>query len=326
MPEVGEVRSAHKFSGGQSNPTYRLVTDTGELVLRAKPAGNLLPSAHQVGREFRVMRALADTDVPVPEVLHLTGEGDASPLGRQFFVMRLVEGAIYWQPSLPTLSRDQRLAVTQSMNRTLAALHQVDIDSVGLTDFGRPGQYVARQLARWTKQYRAAETERYPAMDRVIAWLESELPEDDGSVSLVHGDFRLDNLIFDPDTHKVVAVLDWELATLGHPVSDLAYQCMQWRLPVESTFHGLRGLDCAALGLPDEAAYVAQYCERVGREAIPHWHYFLAFNFFRLGAILQGVYKRSLDGNASNPERARELGAAVPQLADAAWQMIETGS
>lgn len=322
-PALGEVRVAHKFSGGQSNPTYRLESSSGDLVLRAKPPGVLLKSAHQVDREHRVMHALRDSGVPVPEMLHLAPDGEDSPIGRQFFVMRFVDGDIHWEPALSALTVEQRQRVTDSMNRTLAALHSVAPDTVGLGDFGRPGSYFARQLGRWSKQYRASETTPYPTMDRVIRWLEDSLPEDDGSVSLVHGDFRLDNMVFDPDTQAVKAVLDWELSTLGHPVADIAYQCMQWRLPADSAFRGLGGLDRSGLGLPVEADYVAQYCKRVGRDSIPNWNYYLAFNFFRLGAILQGVYKRSLDGNASNPERASQLGQAVPLLAAAAWQIIE---
>ncbi|MEM9603345.1 MAG: phosphotransferase family protein [Pseudomonadota bacterium] len=324
VPSVGRVHAIEKFQGGQSNPTFRLETDGGAVVLRAKPPGALLKSAHQVDREHRVMSALRATEVPVPEMLHLSGDGDGSPIGRQFFLMRFVDGVIHWDPSLETLDPDGRRAVTDSMNRTLAALHRVDPEAVGLGDFGRPGNYFARQLSRWTKQYRASETDPIAAMDRLIGWLEAGLPDDDGSVSLVHGDFRLDNMMFDTKTHDVVAVLDWELSTLGHPVADLAYQCMQWRLPADSAFRGLGGLDRAGLGLPVEADYVDRYCERTGREAIANWNYHLAFNFFRLGAILQGVYKRALDGNASNPERGRRMGEAVPLLAAVALDTIET--
>ncbi|MEM7379430.1 MAG: phosphotransferase family protein [Pseudomonadota bacterium] len=324
VPSVGRVHAIEKFQGGQSNPTFRLETDGGPVVLRAKPPGALLKSAHQVAREHRVMSALRSSDVPVPEMLHLSGEGEASPIGRQFFLMRFVEGVIHWDPSLDALDPDGRRAVTDSMNRTLAALHHVDPEAVGLADFGRPGNYFARQLSRWTQQYRASETDPIEDMDRVIRWLEAALPADDGSVSLVHGDYRLDNMMFDATSHEVVAVLDWELSTLGHPVADLAYQCMQWRLPSDSAFKGLGGLDRAGLGLPVESDYVAQYCERTGRDAIPNWNYYLAFNFFRLGAILQGVYKRALAGNASNPERGRRMGQAVPLLAAAALDTIET--
>lgn len=326
VPEIGALETIDKFPDGQSNPTYKLVTGSDTFVLRARPPGSLLKSAHQVDREFRVMSALRDTAVPVPEMLHLSPECHASPIGRQFFLMRFIDGAVHWRPSLPALSVSARQAISSSMNETLAALHNIEPASVGLDTFGRPGNYFERQLARWSKQYRASETAKIEAMDRVIHWLEHELPNDDGSISLVHGDFRLDNMIFDHDTHKVLALLDWELATLGHPLADLAYQCMQWRLPSDSAFQGLGGLDRAGLGLPVEADYVADYCARTGRGSIPNWSYYVVFSFFKLGAILQGVYKRALDGNASNPERAHQMGRAVPQLATAAWSTIENAT
>ena len=319
LPSHGDLTGVSQFAGGQSNPTYRLsFSDAEDLVLRAKPPGVLLKSAHQVDREYRVMTALRDSNVPVPDVLHLSADGEASPIGRQFFLMRFVAGDIHWDPALADLSVAARSRVTDSMNQTLAALHQVDLTAVGLDRYGKAGDYLGRQLRRWSAQYRASETAAIPAMESLITWLERTLPEDDGSVALVHGDFRLDNMVFDADTQKVVAVLDWELSTLGHPVADLAYQCMQWRLPANSAFKGLGGLDRAALGLPVEADYVRRYCERTGRDAIPHWRYHLVFNFFRLAAILQGVYKRSLDGNASNREQAQHMGQAVPELANAA--------
>ena len=311
-----------KFPTGQSNPTYRLDAGSGIYVLRAKPPGTLLKSAHQVDREFRVMAALARQGFPVPDVLHLAGED--LPLGRMFYVMAHVEGRIFWDPALPEATGpDERAALYDAMNATLAALHAVDPQAAGLADFGRPGNYFARQFGRWSSQYRASETARVADMDRLIAWLETALPPDDGQVALVHGDYRLDNMIFAADDLVVVAVLDWELSTLGHPVADLAYQCMQWRLPHRSFFRGLDGVDRTALGLPSETDYVARYCARRGLAGIGDWTFQLAFAFFRLAAICQGVYKRALDGNASNPEKARHYGDAVSLLAERAARLID---
>ena len=315
-----------KFAQGQSNPTYLVrsgLVRSGErrFVLRAKPPGPLLPSAHQVEREYRVMRALAGTGVPVPRVLALAGD-DASPIGRGFFVMAHVEGRIFFDPALPGMAPAERAAIYDAMNVVLARLHGVDPAAVGLADFGRPGGYFARQTARWAAQYRASVPEPLPAMERIMAWLEAHCPEDDGQVALVHGDWRLDNMIFHPDRPEVVAVLDWELSTLGHPLADLAYQCMQWRLPHTSGMRGLGGLDRAALGLPDEAAYVAAYAARRGWDGVPHWRFALVFAFFRLAAILAGVAARAEAGNASNPETARAYGRAVPELADMAVRVM----
>ena len=315
------VPEIEKFGSGQSNPTYMISASSGRYVLRAKPPGELLKSAHQVDREFRVMKALKDTAVPVPRMLHLSGE--ASPIGRMFYVMAYVEGRIFWDPALPDVSgNEERTAIYDAMNKTLAALHDVDIDKAGLSDFGRPGSYFERQLSRWTKQYRATETGTVKDMDDLIAWLENHLPEDDGRVALVHGDYRLDNMIFSPDAPAVAAVLDWELSTIGHPFSDIAYQCMQWRLPHTSGFKGLGGIDRERIGLPSEKAYVERYCERRGLARIDNWVFCLAFSFFRLAAICQGVYKRALDGNASNPEKAKSYGEAVSLLSGLAIAMI----
>lgn len=314
------IRTIEKFDTGQSNPTYLIEAETGRYVLRAKPPGELLKSAHQVDREYRLMKALEETRVPVPKMLHLAD--DASPIGRMFYVMEFVEGRIFWDPALPDLSKDDRSAVYDAMNDVLAALHDVDFAAIGLGDFGKPGSYFERQLTRWTAQYRATETDSIPDMDLLIAWLAAQEIADDGRVSLVHGDYRLDNMIFAPDAPKVLAVLDWELSTLGHPFADLAYQCMQWRLPNSSTFRGLGGIDREALGIPSEAAYVERYCERRGLAGIDNWNFYLAFSFFRLAAICQGVYKRALDGNASNPEKAKKYGEAVPLLARLAGDVI----
>ena len=320
----GKLVSIDKFKAGQSNPTYLVNATGGKFVLRAKPPGELLKSAHQVDREYRVMKALWPTPVPVPRVLHLAGED--SPIGRMFFVMEYLDGRVLWDPALPEAGDNAgRAAIYDAMNATLAALHDVDIGAVGLSDFGKPGSYFERQFARWTSQYRASETERVEAMERLIDWLEKNQPPDDGIVGLVHGDYRLDNMMFAKDAARVIAVLDWELSTLGHPYADLAYQCMQWRLPHSSGFRGLGGLDRAELGIPSEGDYVAAYCRRRGIDAIGNWTFYLAFSFFRLAAICQGVYKRALDGNASNPEKAKTYGDAVKLLAGLAVELIDGG-
>jgi len=318
----GTLTGIVKFNAGQSNPTYLLNTSTGRFVLRAKPPGALLKSAHQVDREYRVMKALESTDVPVPRMLHLSGED--SPIGRQFFVMEFLDGRILWDPALGEIATNaERGAIYDSMNATLAKLHGVDIDACGLSDFGKPGSYFERQITRWTSQYRASETGTIAEMNRLIEWLEGRIPADDGLVSLVHGDYRLDNMMFAHDRPEVIAVLDWELSTLGHPYSDIAYQCMQWRLSHSSGFRGLGGVDRKAAGIPTEAEYVALYCRRRGIAGIDNWVFYLAFSFFRLAAICQGVYKRALDGNASNPEKAKSYGEAVRLLSALAVQLID---
>jgi aminoglycoside phosphotransferase (APT) family kinase protein len=323
VPGFSGLETIEKFNSGQSNPTYLLRARSGRYVLRAKPPGELLKSAHQVDREFRVMKALKGTKVPVPDALFLAPED--SPIGRMFFVMGFLDGRIFWDPSLPELPGNAaRAAIYDAMNATLAALHDVDIEKAGLADFGRPGSYFERQLSRWSSQYRASETGTVAAMDRLIVWLEEHLPPNDGIVSLVHGDYRLDNMIFAPDRPEILAVLDWELSTLGHPYADLAYQCMQWRLPHSSGFKGLGGIDRAAIGLPSEKEYVGLYCKRRGIAGIGNWTFYLAFSFFRLAAICQGVYKRALDGNASNPEKARTYGVAVKLLAGLAVEQIDS--
>ncbi len=324
VPGFQGLKTVEKFNAGQSNPTYLLTAASGRYVLRAKPPGQLLKSAHQVDREYRVMAALRDTAVPVPPVLHLSDED--SPIGRMFYVMAFLDGRIFWDPALPDASgTGERGAIYDAMNAALAALHDVDVDKVGLADFGRPGSYFERQYGRWSKQYRDSETATVADMERLMDWLGENMPPDDGLVSLVHGDYRLDNMIFDKDRPRIIAVLDWELSTLGHPYADLAYQCMQWRLPHSSGFRGLGGIDRTAIGLPGEREYVAAYCRRRRIAGIDNWNFCLAFSFFRLAAICQGVYKRALDGNASNPEKARTYGEAVSLLAGLAVEMLDKG-
>ncbi len=312
---------SRKFSAGQSNPTYLVEAPSGRLVLRRKPPGKLLKSAHMVEREYKVMKALGSAGYPVPVMRGLCE--DESVIGSVFFVMDFLEGRIFWDPALPGLSNAERASVYDGMNAGLAHLHLIDPQRIGLADFGRAGDYFARQFARWREQYRLSETTPYPDMDRLIGWLETRMPPDDGRVAVVHGDWRIDNLMFAPDAPRLIAALDWELATLGHPFADLAYQCMQWRLPNDAVFPGLGGVDRAALGLPGEAEYVDAYARRMGLDEIANWTSHLAFAFFRLGAILQGVGKRGLDGNASNPEKARAYGATVPVLARLAVEMID---
>ncbi|MGB0498821.1 MAG: phosphotransferase family protein [Rubricella sp.] len=308
---IGAI-SATKFSGGQSNPTYLLEGSGGRLVLRRKPPGTLLKSAHAVDREYRVQKALAGTDVPVARMVALCE--DESVIGSMFYVMRHVEGANHDDPRLPNLEEARRGAIFHEMNRVLAAIHSVDLDSTGLSDFGPEGNYYRRQLDRWVKQYRASETETIPAMDDLIAWLDGNMPEDDGRRVLVHGDYRIDNMIFGEDG-ACRAVLDWELSTLGHPFADLAALIMQWQMPPGTEGRGLAGVDRAALGLPSDEAFIAEYCARMGLPGIERFGFYLAFAFFRMGAILQGVKKRALDGNASDPERGLRLGAHVPAFA-----------
>jgi aminoglycoside phosphotransferase (APT) family kinase protein len=294
-----------KFSDGQSNPTYKLKSAGNTFVLRAKPPGKLLKSAHAVDREFRVMQALAATDVPVPQVFHLTEE--TSPIGPQFLVMSWVDGCIFWDPALPDQDRHIRARVYDQMNHVLATLHSVAPAEVGLHDFGKPGNYFERQLNRWAGQYAASVDKPHPDALWLIDWLRERIVPDDGSVSIVHGDYRIDNMIFDRQSHEVKALLDWELSTLGHPLADLAYQCMHWRLPHRGDFRGLAGVDRKALGIPDENEYVALYCQRRGIAQPENWPFYIVFCYFRLLAILQGVLRRAVDGNASNPKDQSQI-------------------
>jgi len=312
--------TVQQFKGGQSNPTFLLRTPRQAYVLRRKPAGVLLPSAHAVDREYRVISALAQTAVPVARSYALCE--DDGVIGAAFYIMDYVEGRILWDPSLPGMSRPERAAIFDEMNRVVAALHTVDYQAVGLSDYGKPGNYIARQVARWSKQYRASETEVIEAMDHLIAWLPEHVPASD-ETRIVHGDYRLDNVIFHPTEPRILAVLDWELSTLGHPLVDFAYHCMTWRLS-PGQFRGLVGIDFTSLGIPSEADYVAAYCRRTGRAEIAprDWEYYLAFNMFRLAAIIQGIMARALQGNASSAE-AVETGKRTRPLAEEAWRQVE---
>lgn len=320
VQEIGNLKGAEKFSDGQSNPTYLLATESGKYVLRRQPPGELLKSAHAVDREFRVIKALQGSEVPVARAIHLCA--DRSIIGSLFYVMSFEPGRIYWDPTLPELGAGQRGAIYSEMNRVLAALHDVDVTAVGLDDFGRPGSYFERQISRWSGQYRATEIDPIPAMDKLIEWLPQNMPVDDGKVSLIHGDYRIDNIIFETAGSRARALLDWELSTLGHPYADLAYQCMQWRMARDGVIPGLGDIERESLGIPNEAQYVAQYCERRGLEGIPDWNFYLVFGFFRFAAILQGVLKRAVDGNASS-RKAFEYGALAPPLANLAVALIE---
>jgi len=312
---------AEKFAGGQSNPTFRVTAQSGDYVLRRQPPGELLKSAHAVDREFRVLRALADTAVPVARVYHLCE--DRSVIGSMFYVMEFCDGRIFWNASIPEVDKAERSAIYDEMNRVLAELHKVDVDAVGLGDYGKPGNYFQRQYDRWSGQYRASELGRIEPMEALMSWLGEHLPDDDGRIALVHGDYRLDNLVFDRDAPRAIALLDWELSTLGHPFADVGYLCMQLRMPEKTgSISGLRGKDLTALGIPDEAEYVARYCERVGIDGIDNFGFYVAFSFFRLAAIVQGVAKRAVDGNASNKNAAR-LGQFVEPLSRYALEVIE---
>ena len=300
IPSLDAALSVEKFAGGQSNPTFKLSAGDTHYVLRRKPPGELLASAHAVDREFRVLDALRDTDVPVPNAIALCT--DDSVIGSMFYVMEHLEGRIFWDPAVPEVNNEERTAIYDEMNRVLAALHRVNVDTVGLTDYGKPGNYYARQIGRWTKQYRASETEAVAEMEALIDWLPNHIPEGDETVALVHGDYRLDNMIFHPREPRIIGILDWELSTLGDPLADLAYQLMAWRFPREGGISGLEGLDRSSLGLPSDEDYTAAYCHRTGRDGIDNWPFYMAFCFFRIAAILQGIKKRAQIGTASSAE------------------------
>jgi len=310
-----------QFKGGQSNPTYRIAgADGKKYVLRRKPPGKLLPSAHAVDREYRVIHALHATGFPVAKPYVLCE--DESIIGTAFYVMDCVEGRVLWDQSLPGMSKGERFAIWDELNRVIAQLHRIDYKAAGLEDFGKPGDYVARQVSRWSKQYQASETRKIEAMDQLIAWLPENIPAA-SETSVVHGDFRLDNTIFHPEEPRILAVLDWELSTLGDSLADFSYHCMSWHIP-PGQFRGIAGLDLASLGIPSEAQYVKSYCERTGRTGIEAstWDYFMAYNLFRMAAILQGIAKRVLDGTAASTHAA-EAGSRAPLLADLGWKQVE---
>ena len=302
------------ISGGQSNPTYRLFASGKTFVLRRKPFGELLKSAHAVDREFRVQKALGATQVPVARMIALCN--DDSVLGSMFYIMEEVPGRTFDDPRIPDVTLEERRAIYMEMARVLAAIHRVDLEAVGLADYGPDGNYYARQLSRWTRQYRASETGVILAMDSLIGWLEVNLPEDDGLRTLVHGDFRIDNLLFAPNGPNCAAVLDWELSTLGHPFADLAALIMQWGRPTGPDSRGLLGVDREALGIPSNEAFVAEYCRHMEISTPESFGFYVAFAAFRMAAILQGVKKRALDGNGADPERGLQLGAYVPGFAE----------
>ena len=308
--------TAEIFKGGQSNPTYKLITPGASYVMRAKPGpvARLLPSAHAIEREFKVMRGLQGTDVPVPKMYCLCE--DETVIGRAFYVMEFVEGRVLWDQSLPGMTNAQRGEIYDEMNRVIAALHQVKFAERGLADYGKPGNYFERQIGRWSKQYNASITQPIPEMDSLMQWLPANIPanaRDESQVSIVHGDFRLDNLLFHPTEPRVLAVLDWELSTLGHPLADFSYHCMAWHI-APGAFRGIGGLDVASLGIPTEAEYIRRYCERTGLttpEALrADWNFYLAYNLFRLAAILQGIAKRVEAGTASSAQAVSSAAGA----------------
>lgn len=308
-----------KFPGGQSNPTYRIEAASGRYVLRRKPFGPLLPSAHAVEREYRLIAALYPIRYPVPRPFALCEAADV--IGAPFYVMALVEGRTHWDGALPGLAAAERRAVYEQMIETLARLHSIEPAAVGLADYGPPGNYFERQVARWTKQYRAAETERIEEAERLIAFLPRTIPPQE-RVAIIHGDYRIDNLIYAPDRVEVAAVLDWELSTLGDPLADFTYLVMQWVMPTGAGSAGLKGLDLAGSGIPDRDEAVRLYCAATGRVGVPNLDWYFAYNLFRLLGIVQGIKKRLRDGNASS-SKAAETAARVPMLAAAAWHFAE---
>ena len=309
--------TVEQFKGGQSNPTYKLVTPARAYVLRRKSPGQLLKGAHAVEREAQVLIGLGKADFPVAHVYGLCT--DDAVIGTWFYVMEMVEGRIFWDATLPEIDRADRPAYFDAMNATIAQLHGVDYQAVGLGDYGKPGNYFQRQIGRWSRQYLDdAEAGRDPSMDRLIEWLPANIPAGDDT-AIVHGDFRIDNMIFHPTEPRVIAVLDWELSTLGHPLADFAYNAMMYHMPAQ-LIAGLKGVDLAALNLPSEAEYVAAYCRRTGRDGIPDYAFYLAFNVFRLAAIFHGIKGRVLRGTASSAQAA-ERAEAFPELARIAWEL-----
>ena len=306
-----------QFDAGQSNPTFLVEFDESSYVLRKKPPGRLLPKAHMVEREYRIMSALKTSDVPVPDMILLCE--DDNVIGTPFFLMEFVKGRVFWDARFPKQSPEERRALFDAMNQTLANLHRVNPTDVGLGDYGRPGNYFERQISIWSRQYKASETETIEAMNALIDWLPKHIP-DDQSVSVVHGDYRLDNMIFHPTEPRVIALLDWELSTIGHPLADLAYTCMSFMM--DTPYHpSIQSATTPDSGHPTMQEYIQQYCLRTGRDGIPNWNFYMAFSIFRSAAIVQGVYKRGLQGNASS-SKALELGYLVRKASEAAWALV----
>ena len=315
------ISQVEQFKGGQSNPTYRFIAADGRrFVLRRKPPGKLLPSAHAVDREYRVISALSRVDFPVAKPLVLCE--DENVIGTAFYVMDFVEGRVLWDQSLPGMGKAERGAIWDEMNNVISRLHRVDYRAVGLESFGKPGNYIERQVARWTKQYQASETEPMEAMNNLIAWLPRNIPPETAT-TVVHGDFRLDNTIYHPGEPRILAVLDWELSTLGDPLADFAYHCMSWHIP-PGQFRGIAGLPLKDLGIPSEAEYIARYCKRTGRSGIDpaHWDFYMAYNLFRIAAILQGIRKRVVDGTAASAH-AQDAGSRAKPMAELGWQVAQ---
>ena len=313
LKEFGNINSVVQFKGGQSNPTYKVSTQKKELVLRRKPPGKLLPSAHAVDREFRVISALENTDVPVPKTFGLCN--DREVIGTEFYIMEYLDGAIYWDLLLEKLEPDDRRKIYVNKNKVISALHTVNFDDVGLSDYGKSGDYVARQVSRWTKQYIASETENIEAMNKLIEWLPKNIPAND-QTSIVHGDFRLDNIVF--SQNNVLGVLDWELSTLGHPIADFNYHCLNWRNLPELQDEKF----CKRSGIPTEKEYLAMYCENTGNDISYDWDFYYIFNIFKLAGILQGIMGRVRDGTAAS-KHAEERSDRIVPLADAAWDLVK---
>ena len=313
VPGSGKINSIEQFKGGQSNPTYKIITESKNLVLRRKPPGKLLPSAHAVDREYEVITALYETDVPVPKTYGLCEDDDIA--GTTFFVMDFLDGDLFWDPMIPSVTNKDRTEIYQNKNKTLAKLHSVDYKKFGLEDYGKPGNYVARQVSRWSKQYRASETDDIEAMNNLIEWLPKNIPDDD-ETSIVHGDYRLDNMIL--KDNKVIGILDWELSTLGHPIADFSYHCLSWRTQEAFWDH----TKLKELGVPSEKEYMEMYCENTGKDLTKNWEFYMAFNMFKIAGILQGILGRVRDGTAAS-KHAEDRGMMVYPLSEAAWSTIE---
>ena len=313
VPNAGKIKAIEQFKGGQSNPTYKIITESKNLVLRRKPPGKLLPSAHAVDREYKVITALYETDVPVPKTYGLCEDDDVA--GTAFFVMDFLDGDLFWDPMIPSMTNRDRTEIYKNKNKTLAKLHSVNYKKIGLEDYGKPGNYVARQVSRWSKQYRASETDNIEAMNNLIDWLPKNIPDDD-ETTIVHGDYRLDNMIL--KNNEVIGILDWELSTLGHPIADFSYHCLSWR--TQEAFWDQARLK--ELGIPSEREYMEMYCENSGKDLSKNWEFYMAFNMFKIAGILQGILGRVRDGTAAS-KHAEERGNMVFPLSEAAWSTIE---